>query len=433
MLEIERARTVTAMRGAAFAGALLLPSILVLTYGLTASSGNSLATGAAIAGVLTALAVSALPQPIRLNVTDLAFVALVASAAVSIAAASATRHETIALALTLASYLAARNLSVADLPALRTAVTLAAGIITAIGTSLMALALVEQWNDPHGHPIVLGLPSAATMLAITSGYLAIAAATDQLDRRRLCAWSAALFLPVVVMAASQIRFALIATVGAVLVAAATTSCRRQRRGALVLALTILVAAACGLAVRHQTSTKFMRQFEAVTDGAIALAIPTAAAASNYVPASDARIACGIETDNSLAIRKFLIGEALGLVRQAGPLGLGLDGFLQRSCLGMAPHNVNLQTLIELGWIGGGALALLMVATAFRLVPLARQNPAATFLLCALAYASALSMVHGRLSRQGDLFLLLGAGAGVLASCGQAHKVSWPVKAGSKER
>jgi hypothetical protein len=45
----------------------------------------------------------------------------------------------------------------------------------------------------------------------------------------------------------------------------------------------------------------------------------------------------------------------------------------------------------------------MAATALRLVPLARQNPAAAFLLCALAYASALSMVHGRLSRQGSCF------------------------------
>ncbi|WOH47448.1 hypothetical protein [Bradyrhizobium sp. sBnM-33] len=169
-----------------------------------------------------------------------------------------------------------------------------------------------------------------------------------------------------------------ATVGAVLVAAAITSCRQQRRGAIVLALTIVVAAACGLAARHQTSAKFMRQFQAVADGAIALAIPPAAAASNYVPASDVRTACGIETDNSLAIRKLLIGEALGLVRQAGPFGVGLDGFLQRSCLGMVPHNANLQALIELGWMGGGALALLMAATALRLVPFARQNPPRRF-------------------------------------------------------
>jgi hypothetical protein len=88
-------------------------------------------------------------------------------------------------------------------------------------------------------------------------------------------------------------------------------------------------------------------------------------------------------------------------------------------------NANLQALIELGWIAGGALALLMAATALRLVRLARQNPAAAFLLCALAYASALSMVHGRLSRQGELFLLLGASVGILASYRHARQDSQP--------
>ena len=403
------------IRAGVFAVALLLPAVLVLGYGLAGSTGNSLVTGVVIAALIGVLALTTLRRPDGLQPGDLAFAAMVAAVAISTWTAPAPRNEMIAMALTLASYVAARNLSLADLPALRASIIMLAGAVTAIGTPLTAIALVEQWSDPHGHPIVLGLPSAATMLAIAAGYLAIAATTDRLDRRRTIIWCVVLFVPVAVLAASQIRFALMAALGAVLVAAVVQPEARQRRGALVLALAIVLATACGLASRHQTSAKFMNQFRAVAEAATQSVIPSAAAASSYVPAHDARIECGIEADNSLAIRKALIREALTLAQQAGPFGFGLDGFLARSCLGMVPHNVILQALIETGWIGGAALALMMAVAAWRLLPLARQNPSTTFLFCTLAYAIALSMVHGRLSRQGDLFLLLGAATGAVAS------------------
>jgi hypothetical protein len=139
------------------------------------------------------------------------------------------------------------------------------------------------------------------------------------------------------------------------------------------------------------------------------------------PDSAPRTDCGIETGDSLAIRVALLREAIDLVPRAGPFGFGLDGFLKRDCLGMMPHNTILQALIEFGWIGGGALALLLTALALRLARLARKNSAAAFLACALAYAGALTMVHGRLSRQNDLLLLLGAGAGVVAGAARQRQ------------
>ncbi|MEH2501544.1 O-antigen ligase [Bradyrhizobium sp. AZCC 1578] len=122
-----------------------------------------------------------------------------------------------------------------------------------------------------------------------------------------------------------------------------------------------------------------------------------------------RYACGIDTHSSIAIRKLLLADAIAAIGEAGPLGLGLNALQRRNCLGMPPHNTAVRALAELGWFAGAALVALLVMVPWRLWPIARHNPAAAFLLCALAYITALSMVHGQLSRDVTLFLLLGAG------------------------
>jgi O-antigen ligase len=141
------------------------------------------------------------------------------------------------------------------------------------------------------------------------------------------------------------------------------------------------------------------------------------------PGSRDRVKCGVDLDNSLEIRKSLLAMALQMIPQAGPFGLGLDAFQQNTCLGMPPHNTILQTAIELGWVGGSMLMALVAAMMWRLLPIARTDRAVAFLLCSLAYVCVLSLVHGRLSRQGDLFLILGASAGVVTSLNSARRKS----------
>lgn len=391
---------------AAFAVALLLPCILVLVYGLAGSQGNSAATGAATVATLAALALLAWRRVPTIDPCDGVVAILAAVAAVSMIGAG--RNESIALALTLTAYAAARGLSIEDLPGIRRAVAIVAGAIVALGAPLIVAALAEQWHDPHGRPIVLGLPSAATTLATALGFLAIAGATARPERRGIALWCAALFVPAAIAAASMVRFALLATLGAMLLAAGLANCRRNLAATAAIALTITIGAACGLAARHQTAAAYLQQITLQPIGTAAAAPATAATTST------ARMKCGVEIDNSVAIRKALIAQALALVPAAGPLGLGLDAFERQSCLGMPPHNTLLQTTIELGWIGGAALAGLIALAALRLVPIARHDRPAAFLLCALAYAAALSMVHGRTSREITLFLLLGAAAGVAA-------------------
>jgi len=415
-------------RGAAFAFALMMPALFVLTYGLMGSTGNSIASGATIAMSLVLLVASTLRQPLMFDQVDVAFGAIVLAAFISsvTAALPPSRNEGIALALTLAAYAAARGLTFEDTPSLRRAVMWTAAAITSIGTPLIAYALWEQWNEPHGRPIVLGLPSAASMLTIALGFLVIAAATSRFTRWRVAGWCMVLMPTVAVAAASMVRFPLIAVLGAVVVAAFLAGSRSERNGAIAIALTIVVAAGCGLAARQKFTVLYMQQFADVAEGPAAQ-VPAGANLSQIPAAPDLgsrdRVKCGVDLDNSLAIRKSLLAMSLHMIPQAGPFGRGLDAFQQNTCLGMPPHNTILQAAIELGWVGGAMLMALVAAMMWRLMPIARTDRAVAFLLCSLVYICALSMVHGRLSRQGDLFLILGASAGVITSLSSARRKS----------
>jgi hypothetical protein len=415
-------------RGAAFAAALMMPFMLVLTSGLAGSAGNSVASGIAIVASIALLAAVTHRQPLTIDQVDIAFGAIVLAAVVSsvTAALPPSRNEAIALALTLAGYAAARRLTFEDMPFLRSAVMWAAAGITAIGTPLTAYALWDQWNEPHGRPIVLGLPSAASMLTIVLGFLVIAAATGRFTPWRAVGWCMVLALAVAIAAASMVRFPLVAVLGAVVIAAFLAGSRSERYGAIAIALTIVVAIGCGLAARQKFTALYMRQFAVVAERSAAQV--RAEAKPSRMPAapdlgSRDRVKCGVDLDNSLEIRKSLLAMALQMIPQAGPFGLGLDAFQQNTCLGMSPHNTILQTAIELGWVGGGMLVALVAAMMWRLLAMARTDRAVAFLLCSLAYVCVLSLAHGRLSRQGDLFLILGASAGVVTSLSSARRKS----------
>lgn len=406
----------------------MMPFLLVLTYGLAGSAGNSVASGIAIVASIALLAAMTHRQPLTIDQVDIAFGAIVLAAVVSsvTAALPLSRNEAIALALTLSGYAAARRLTLEDMPSLRLAVMLVAAGITAIGTPLTAYTLWDQWNEPHGRPIVLGLPSAASMLTIALGFLVIAAATGRFTRWRAVGWCMALALAVAIAAASMVRFPLVAVLGVVVIAAFLAGSRSERYGAIAIALTIVVAVGCGLAARQKFTALYMQQFAVVAERPAAQVMAEAKPSRMPAapdPGSRDRVKCGVDLDNSLEIRKSLLAMALQMIPQAGPFGLGLDAFQQNTCLGMPPHNTILQTAIELGWVGGSMLMALVAAMMWRLLPIARTDRAVAFLLCSLAYVCVLSLVHGRLSRQGDLFLILGASAGVVTSLNSARRKS----------
>ena len=67
------------------------------------------------------------------------------------------------------------------------------------------------------------------------------------------------------------------------------------------------------------------------------------------------------------------------------------------------------------WLGGPLLLLVIVFATGAIFPLAMRDDAARFALCSLAFAVLLSLAHGRVSRDGVLFALLGCAVGVRES------------------
>jgi hypothetical protein len=71
--------------------------------------------------------------------------------------------------------------------------------------------------------------------------------------------------------------------------------------------------------------------------------------------------------------------------------------------------------VEFGWLGGTLLLLVIVFAAGAIFPLAVRDDAVRFVLCSLTFVALLSLAHGRISRDGVLFALLGCAVGVRES------------------
>jgi hypothetical protein len=140
------------------------------------------------------------------------------------------------------------------------------------------------------------------------------------------------------------------------------------------------------------------------------------AASSPQPAesASANASCpAVDLTNSIAIRKQLYLDAFAIVPKAGLFGIGMDRFMDASCIKNTEiHNTILQATVEFGWIAGAALAALMILAGLSLWPLAVRDPEARFALCGLIFIASLSMGHGRISHDALLFMFLGYAAGL---------------------
>ena len=258
---------------------------------------------------------------------------------------------------------------------------------------------------------------------IVLGFMILAFVSDHLTRRQTLILCISLVLPAAVFGASLVRFALASIVGALLINIFLNRDQRQRKYIAAVAVTVLISASLGFAVRYYTS---MINFEEVTQiednqqnptlkkvlpiPSKALSLPSEALSVSSPPSCDLQI----NKNNSVTIRKALLGDALYLAPRAGPLGFGLDSFLTYSCVGSHQvHNSLLQAIVEFGWIVSGALiALIAYAGSFTLRS-ARRDPDVRFFFCSLAFLAALSLVYGRASREMALFAIIGASIGII--------------------
>jgi hypothetical protein len=140
-------------------------SILVLCYSLVGSNGNAIFSGALM--VLAEFAILALSfrPDIRIVAADYLFAAFLACVGASFAINGRTADikEWEIFAVSLAAYPACRFIAVSRLPKTQLAFIVVTGFVVAIGTIVTGQALLSQWNDPHGKPIVFGFSAAALM------------------------------------------------------------------------------------------------------------------------------------------------------------------------------------------------------------------------------------------------------------------------------
>jgi len=377
-------------------------SVLVLFYGLTGSSGNSLVTAALLVIATAAVALLCFRRDIVLLPADYLFVALVLCILSSSAYNGWTSNakEYALIVLSLAAYPACRFVSRADIAAGRDAFIWMAGAVVVLGSVVTAVALWQQWNDQHGKPYVFGFDAAGIYFLGSLCLLIIALVTSgRLTLRRTAVVSSLIFLPAAIFAASLVRFTFIALAGTLCLTALLSGVR-QRKYVVIIAGVVLVAIAAGLLARYDQARLFAGYTIERSPGAIGLEKPP----SCYLT---------VNPRNSIAIRKALVQDALFLIPRSGWIGTGLDSFMNFSCIKLTEvHNSVLQAAVEFGWLGGSLLLALIVVAATSLFPLARYDDASRFVLCGLAFVVLLSLAHGRVSRDGVLFALLGCVVGL---------------------
>jgi hypothetical protein len=298
---------------------------------------------------------------------------------------------------------------------------------------------------------------------VALGFVILALATRPLRLKWSAMISALLFVPVLIFAAALVRFAFVAILISLLLAA-LLSAGRQRIYISIVAATIVAGVFAGTLVRFDKIpiliTYMIEQNQAApivkmnqqalsraaeeirtapqalgtatvptataVPTAIPTAIPTATAVPTAVPTATAAPtaatitppSCSLDVNmyNSIAERKALWQDAAYLIPYAGVFGFGLDGFMKYSCVrGFPVHNSIMEAFVEFGWLGGAAFLALILLSLWRLFPLARHDNDFKFFLCTLVYTISISAAHGRPSRDYVLFALLGMTAGITNS------------------
>jgi hypothetical protein len=407
----------------AFLGLLISAgSLAVLAHG-TFGVGSTF-TGLLIAGPICALIVLGQWRGFVPNVCDALFAALACCVIASFALNGRPddSKETYLLILTLAAYPAGR-LSGGDFDV--RGLVIVTGSVVVLSVMATLPALIEQWSDVHGKPLVFGrFDAAPAQFSMVLGLLILALISLNFSLRRALSIAVFISIPAAIFAASMVRFTMLAIVTALAVNIALSPSDQRRRAAIVL-FAFLIAVTAGVAARSATTLKFLTHAASVLAPQQRGAVADSPARSGSQPSADmykpATLACPqIDPDNSIAIRKQLYTDAIALLPRGGFFGLGLDGFFRSTCItGHQVHNALLQSLF----------LLLVAATPLRLWHIARRSPEVRFAISALAFAFTLSAAYGRLSRETPLFLLIGCAAALRGNFAKWQSSADPVSHG----
>lgn len=378
--------------------------IAVLAHGL--AGAGSVFTGLMMSSTIAALISLGRWRQFVMNPCDILFGAFVLCVAASFAVngTGPDRKEIYLLFISLAAYPAARTLARGALSACFAGIL---GLLVVAGSIVTSIALVGQWSANHGKPMVFGeLDAAPAQFTVLLGLLALYFVSRDLSWRKTVVVSILLAIPAAIFAASIVRFSFVA-IEIALMLAIFTSPQKQRGPIAAIACVMMFGVLAGAATRSDTSLKFLKQFEATLENQLSMA----AEAASIKGAEPLPSQCPqLDEDNSILIRKQLYADAFHALRGSGIFGHGFDSFLHLSCIkGTQVHNSLLQTAIEFGLPASLVLSLLIWAAMRNTTSF--FEPEMRFVFYALIFVVALSTVHGRISRETILFLLLGYSAG----------------------
>lgn len=415
----------SAVRAAAFGVAVAAGAIAVLAHGFLGLGAVFTALLLFVPPVL--LAAMAPWREIRPNLCDGLVAALAACIAVSLLLNGvADTKELALLGATFALYIGGRVTPARDA---RRGVAAVGAAVLVVALPVTIAALIGQWFDHHGKPFVFGeFDAAPAQFATLMGAVVLAIATaDRLPRLVFSGFAVLAVVGSAVFAASMVRFSLLALELSVLAAALLCEGAARRR-VLVLAALLAVAIGAGVAARSGAASVYGRHLLTATG-----IEPVAPDARMLAPAAAGCPA--IDLDNSIAIRKQLLVDALRILPQAGPFGLGAGGFAKRSCVpGVGPHDSFVEMAADFGWLAGVLLVALVVVAGHSVMSLARILPDYRFAACLGIFVVLLSLAHGRVSHDFVLLLALGlAGqlrgtmSGVAAKWMLRGLVPWPLR------
>ena len=402
--------------GLAVAVLICASAIMKIVYGTLGVEGNSLFTAALFLFPLLTIALLGL-RLIRLTLADYLYAGLLISVAASTALNGQTTdfREYALLGLSLGAYPAFRMLAINTVEKARSAIIHLAIPVVVVGAFLTAYTLVFEMDDTRGgHPFVLGFGDAGTQFTFVSSYLIIALTTRQLTAKSTLIGATLMFLPSAVFATALVRSGIAALLGALLLVA-MLSRPGQRQYVLIWLLLVCSAIPVAYLARPAMTMRYandiIRSEDHYKPPPSGKEMPQAA--GHHIGASIGLPSCSliVNTDNSVAIRRALMADAMHLAMDSGPMGTGLGSFQEKSCLRMPVHNSLVQTFVEFGWLGGAFLAFLMLTSGAALLSGARYDVCARFIVGTLAYAAAVSMVYGWISREILLFGFMGWAVG----------------------
>ncbi|MET4519860.1 O-antigen ligase family protein [Bradyrhizobium sp. I1.7.5] len=405
----------------AFTTAVFAIPISVFGMGIAGSQGNGPITAFWLFFVSSAVAVSTcrrvFPSP-----TDYLFLGLVACILVSTALSFDQNHwkEYALLVLCMPlPYAAGRLMTIQQMSRLPRAVSAAGSIFTALAMITVAASMAKSGLSGANRTAILGLPHTQIVFAAALGCTAIAFAHSDIDPKSWLGFAllALFFVSTTVLVIALVRFTIIATIVTLAFSAAVFAWQRfndGKRAALAACFACLLGVCAATALRPAGVTSFAKEgiSDVMKDTA---SVRTALLSRSKDKSVTLPPSCSEEMkdeDRSIHVRSVLLKDGFFLLGKAGFFGFGLDTFPDLTCLrGHQVHNIYLQTFVEIGYIAGFILLVLLLwsVTHLRHFNIDRDCLLArNFLVTSLGFFCLIGLVHGSVSRSLPIFLFLGA-------------------------